>query len=207
MFIVDKYLYARCWDTAVNRTNTICTAPNLTDSWVNTQGHLRKSEGVPGKNKYPHQGLNWLSIYFVQDRVPLGVRSRTSCQSGSLAVSEVQTRGRHDWCWELRIISSQEDGSPEDGSLEGNTGLYKHNNLELNFKSDEQNQKPAAQWIGTGCRGKKLKCVWGAEMATLVLAWSQGVHREQLSCPLQDSASIALCMSGSPTSLISLTGE
>lgn len=48
---------------------------------------------------------------------------------------------------------------PEDGSLEGNTGLYKHNNLELSFKSDEQNQKPAAQWIGTGCRGKKLKCV------------------------------------------------
>lgn len=157
MFIVDKYLYARCWDTAVNRTNTICTAPNLTDSWVNTQGHLRKSEGVPGKNKYPHQGLNWLSIYFVQDRVPLGVRSRTSCQSGSLAVSEVQTRGRHDWCWELRIISSQEDGSPEDGSLEGNTGLYKHNDLELNFKSDEQNQKPGSPMDRSRMQGQETE--------------------------------------------------
>ena len=43
---------------------------------------------------------------------------------------------------EMRTISSQEDGSPEDGSLEVDPGLYKHNDLDLIFKSDEQNQNP-----------------------------------------------------------------
>lgn len=43
---------------------------------------------------------------------------------------------------EMRTISSQEDRSPEDGSLEVDPGLYKHNALELIFKSDKQNQKP-----------------------------------------------------------------